>query len=306
MNSYVRIPILLYHRIVSSSKYQNVCLGSEKIFSIDKDRFEEQMEYLHRQNYNSIFLDDLVNYITKGTSLPPKPIIITFDDGQRSQLETALPILKKYGLKATIFVTTDPTASVFKDTWHIDRPLTKQQIKELSKAGVSIQSHTVTHPILPELTDEEVLFEFKESKKILESIIDKPVQFLSIPLGFCNKRIKKLAKQAGYKAICTANVGTNGKNTDLFSLRRITIEGTFNLKEFKKNLTPFGICQRKIIVLFFKRIPPKIFGLKRWMKFRKWLFNTKFSYFLTLRRLKWLGLIVFLAIFLLVVVLFLK
>ena len=89
----IRIPILMYHSIDDS--LAAACVRPKC--------FEEQMAYLKHVGYEAVDLDAVFSYMTIGVSLPSKPIVITFDDGYRDNMENAYPILKKYGMCATIF-----------------------------------------------------------------------------------------------------------------------------------------------------------------------------------------------------------
>src|SRR5437867_12744919 len=98
--------------------------------------FDEQMNYLHQERYTTISLDDFLAFQEGRKSLPAKPIILTFDDGFMSNYLYAFPILKKYGMKATIFVTLDPNCQNFRKYADVDLPLTREQMIEMSDYGI--------------------------------------------------------------------------------------------------------------------------------------------------------------------------
>lgn len=132
-----QVPIIMYHNIV-----QNPVEDSE----ISAERFEEQIKRLYDDGYTAVLMQDLVEYVEKGKELPEKPICITFDDGYLSNYKIAYPILKKYNMKATIFVigSTVGCQTNYKDTnYPITPHFTLEQAKEMISSGViSIQSHT--------------------------------------------------------------------------------------------------------------------------------------------------------------------
>ena len=132
-----QVPVLMYHHI--SEK------GNDST-EISLETFEAQIAALAEAGYTAVFPDDLAAYVREGKELPEKPIVITFDDGYLSNYEYAYPILKKYGMVATIFVigSTVGDTEHYKDT---DYPITPHfsyaQAKEMVDSGViSIQSHT--------------------------------------------------------------------------------------------------------------------------------------------------------------------
>lgn len=132
-----QVPVLMYHHISEE--------GNDST-ELSPEAFEAQIAALAEAGYTSVFPEDLATYVREGKELPEKPIVITFDDGYLSNYEYAYPILKKYGMVATIFVigSTVGDTEHYKDT---DYPITPhfsyEQAKEMVDSGViSIQSHT--------------------------------------------------------------------------------------------------------------------------------------------------------------------
>jgi peptidoglycan/xylan/chitin deacetylase (PgdA/CDA1 family) len=211
--------------------------------------------------------------------------MITVDDGWRSNIDIMLPILKKYGFECTIFVTTGPEAWIFKKFQGLDCGLTAAEVHDLYRRGVSIGSHTVTHPYLIEMHDKEIRREFIDSKNTLEKWTGVPCRFLSIPGNFYTRRIARIARECGYDAVFTANVGTVSQVTDPFDINRLIVEGAFTLREFQANLRPTAIITRKAIA-WVKKQPPRFLGASRYMVIREVLFNSPLRYLFTMRRLK--------------------
>ncbi len=116
----VVVPILLYHRIGVSP------IDSQ--YYVSPEKFEDQMKLLHDWEYTVIPIELLVKAIKEGAGLPPRPIIITFDDGDLSVYETAFPIMKKYGLTGVAYIVGN-----YMDT---DGYMTAEQIKELGRRGL--------------------------------------------------------------------------------------------------------------------------------------------------------------------------
>src|SRR5262245_3455829 len=101
-----RFPILLYHRFVQDGADLARYPGTEIIFTVTASRFEAQMASLAAQGYRGVGPDQVLAFLTGGMTLPERPIMITVDDGWRSDVDIMLPILEKYGFGCTIFVTT--------------------------------------------------------------------------------------------------------------------------------------------------------------------------------------------------------
>jgi len=290
-----RCPILLYHRFVRREEDLARYPGTESIFTITAERFEEQMAQLRRNGYRSVGLRDIFDFVTRGTALPEKPVLITVDDGWTSNLDVMIPILSRHGMRASFFVTTGPEAWIYRKFRGLDGPLSPEQVRGISDQGFEIGSHTISHPHLIELSDVEIRREFSESKRALEETTGRPCRFLSIPGNFYDGRIMQLASQAGYEAVFTANVGCVHRGTDRWDIPRLIVEGNFSLREFERNLRPFAICTRKL-VFGVKKLPPHLLGATRYMALREKLFNSPLRSLFIMRRLKLVGLVLALAV----------
>jgi peptidoglycan/xylan/chitin deacetylase (PgdA/CDA1 family) len=290
-----RCPILLYHRFVRREEELARYPGTESIFTITAERFDEQMGQLKRDGYRAIGLREVVDFITRGAPLPEKPVLISVDDGWTSNLDVMIPILRKHDLRAAFFVTTSPEAWIYRKFQGLDGPLSAQHVRGIADQGYEIGSHTISHPYLIELSDAEIRREFCESKRILEEATGRPCPFLSIPGNFYDQRIMRLAVEAGYEAVFTANVGCVHPGTDRWDIPRLIVEGNFSLKEFEKNLRPLAICTRKL-VFGVKKLPPHLLGATRYMALREKLFNSPLRSLFIMRRLKLVGLVLVLAV----------
>ena len=223
-----KFPTLMYHDIIESDTQARQI---DPVYSIEKDTFIKQIEFLQNSGHQSISLDEYVKLRSQSldhrsrNSLIEKSIIITFDDGHMSNYTRAFPLLQEYGFVATFFVTVR----------NIDSPdgMTWQQLREMADSGMSIQSHTMTHPFLSDLSSEQIRRELGESRSILEDKLGKPVNFLALPGGRYSSTARKIAEAVGYQAVCTSKVGYNTLNTDLYSLRRWTVKRNTSISTFR-------------------------------------------------------------------------
>jgi len=214
-----RVPVLYYHSVMSQP-------GNE--LRMPPEQFEEQIRYLAEQGYHSITSRELYSAFYGTGRLPTKPVLIQFDDGYRDNYTQALPILRKYGFVATVFV-----VSSFVDG---DGYLTWVQLDELVRSGWEIGSHSVNHEHLAELDDTKLKFELTVAKQVLESRLNLDVVSLAYPFGNYNDKVIAGAEAAGYKIAFTTNRGWANSKVSPFTLNRIYCYANMGLTEFKRRL----------------------------------------------------------------------
>ncbi len=180
-----KCPILLYHSL------------NPNIDGVPESLFKEHVQYLSL-NYNLITLKDAIQRITYG-HLKGDELVITLDDGYEDNFTKALPILIKYNATATIFITTELIGKKYLE----QKMLNENQIIELNRRGMEIGSHTITHPNLTTISENQLKIELEQSKRKLEKIIKTDVTSFSYPTGFYNKAVIEICKKAEYKAACT-------------------------------------------------------------------------------------------------------
>ncbi|SHK57558.1 Polysaccharide deacetylase [Selenomonas ruminantium] len=202
-----KVLVLNYHKI----DYTFISLA------VRPEDFENQMKYLRDNGYHTITPDELYDALAGNGQLPENPVMITFDDGYEDNYNNAYPILKKYGFKATIFVVTG-----FLDR-HKKGYLSWDQAREMNKNGINIESHTVNHRSMTDLTDDELRAELVDSKKKAETELGHAVNYIAYPTGTYNLHIAQMVKEAGYKAAFTIKYGNVDKASNIFALERVPI-----------------------------------------------------------------------------------
>ena len=219
----LRVPILMYH-YVSTPPDRNDAL--RKDLSVPPQYFAEQLAYLRDQGYTSISLDDLALALTAGHPLPPRPIILTFDDGHRDHYECAYPILKAFGFTGTFFVL----------TYFIDqkRPeyLSWDHVKEMNAAGMHIESHAYTHVDLRKRDADYLVWQMLGSKEAIEERTGRPVRFFCYPAGHYDDLAIRVLDSAHYWGAATIVQGVEQRSDRLFELQRIRVRGRYRLSQF--------------------------------------------------------------------------
>ena len=211
INTKYTVPVIMYHNIDENSRISRL--------SVSPENFQRQMDFLSKNGYHVVSLPELADLIKDKRPLF-KTLVITFDDGYENNFKDAYPVLKKYNLPATIFIEVNSVGTPGYLSWG--------QIEQMSKSGlIDIGSHTLNHPYLAHIKDEALLRkEIFESKKIIESKINKPVLSFSYPGGGFNRHIIDLVKEAGYKISCATNPGKRYPKNDTLALKRLRISST--------------------------------------------------------------------------------
>ena len=205
-----KVPILYYHCV------SNDIFGIDELF-VSPTEFEKQMKYLYENNFNIITFDDLRNLGSINN-----PVILTFDDGYENNYTHAYPILKKYNFKATIFLIVN---SINKKNF-----LKEDQIKSMLGL-INFQSHTLTHPDLRTLDNEEIEYEISESIKTIEKITSQKSNVFAYPIGYYNENVLKITKK--YFNYAVTNIGgLYYNNIDNYEIKRVYIPRSLTLNKF--------------------------------------------------------------------------
>jgi peptidoglycan/xylan/chitin deacetylase (PgdA/CDA1 family) len=200
--------------------YHDILLKKQVFFDVTPEEFEQHLQLIQAKGLTPISLDQLVLHLRTGTPLPTKPILLTFDDGYSGHYDHVYPLLKKYNYPAVYSIY---TAKVGKKLGRSS--LTWEQVRELAKDPlITIASHSVSHKVMPTLSEEQVQFELQESKRILEAQLGIPIRYFTYPEGKYNEAIAKAVQAAGYEAALTmddADERLAGQSESLLAIGRI-------------------------------------------------------------------------------------
>lgn len=228
----------MYHSI--SSRDQNHVHPYFKT-NTEPGVFLKQMSYLNRNDYRIISIDEALKIMHSGKHLQNKYAVITFDDGYQDILTNALPILKEFNFTATVYLPThfiSEEGRFYKD----NRCLNWREAIELQSNNIEIGSHTVTHPQLISLTQQEVEIELTYSKTVIEEKLGKSCDSFSYPYAFpeANKQfvscLRKILLKSGYHNCVSTIVGTMGEKADNFFIKRIPVNSYDDEQFFKAKL----------------------------------------------------------------------
>lgn len=226
------ISILSYHHILKNE--ENPFPNNESILSVEK--FKEQMKFLHDNKYNTITLNELEKFLKGEIELPKNSVVITFDDGYKSNYVYAYPILKEYGFKASIFmitelITNEPTEFDPKTLQYLSwsEMIKAQDVFEyashtnnLHKLDANNKSFLVRKP-------EDVVYDdLKKTQEILKTT------YFAYPYGQYNKNTLDILNSLNFKMAFTTKSGTVKPGNNILKLKRYVITPNISLNKFKK------------------------------------------------------------------------
>lgn len=223
------VPVLTYHYIRQAPNQEEDPLGFS--LSVTPADFREQMSYLADHGYQTVTPAELHGALKNKTLLPPKSVLLTFDDGYEDFYTNAFPILKEFGLKATVFVVTGFAGS--EPTRYLSWP----QIRELDASSlVTIASHTIGHTNLTK--SRNAFREISQSKRILERQLQHRVSSFAYPFGTVDEFTEQLVAQAGYDLAFATRIGTTMRYSGRFALPRVRVSGGLAVSQFPAKLLP--------------------------------------------------------------------
>jgi peptidoglycan/xylan/chitin deacetylase (PgdA/CDA1 family) len=212
-----QVPILMYHYLSEPPAGADIY---RRDLSVTPSLFAQHLDRLLAEGYTTIRLNDLLLNLTQGTPLPPKPVILTFDDGYRDNYVNAFPLLRDRGMTATFFIVTD-----FIDE---QRPeyLSWDMVREMYAGGMAIESHGRNHASLANRDADYLVWQALGSLETIEFELGVRPHFVSYPAGDYDENTIRIFQSANYWAGVTTKQGATHSSDDLFQLRRVRVRGT--------------------------------------------------------------------------------
>jgi peptidoglycan/xylan/chitin deacetylase (PgdA/CDA1 family) len=219
----VNAAVLMYHHVGP------VPAGADDIrrgLTVSATNFTKQLQYLKDNNFNVLTLAELYQAVANG-KVPEKTVVLTFDDGYEDNFTVAYPKLQEFGYKATFFIITSKVGMA--------DYMNEDQLKQLSKSGNEIASHTVHHLSLDTVSGITLEREITESKTYLEKLTGVSVIDFCYPSGKFSDEAKKDLKEAGYKMAVTTEPSKGSFSSDKpYEVPRFRISPTTNLESLLK------------------------------------------------------------------------
>jgi peptidoglycan/xylan/chitin deacetylase (PgdA/CDA1 family) len=208
------LPILTFHTLDDQSA----------VISFPPRVFRRGMARLHENGYRTINFLETVDFMRLRKPFPERSFVITFDDGYESVYDQAFPILQDYGMTATIFLTVGERRRL-KPGERLPslegRPmLSWKEIEEMKQCGITFGAHTLTHPDLTDLPQEQIEKEICDSKAVIENAVNTPVSCFAYPYGRYNDRVREITRKY-FACACSDTLGLITAESDLYALKRV-------------------------------------------------------------------------------------
>jgi peptidoglycan/xylan/chitin deacetylase (PgdA/CDA1 family) len=268
------VPVLCYHYIRGNTGPLRVLkvlgyvvlslplLDDMEIWTQTENAFEKQMAYLHDNGYNTVTLEQIAEWRAGRLRLPENPVAITFDDGDRSIYTYGLPILKKYGFTATVFVVTDKVNKI----WDGIEGLSWAELRKMKDSGVfTIESHTsdLHYKVRDDDADWPVFIaasrgnyrlkqqdwrvalsdDFKASREMIKRELGTDSRFIAWPYGSSNEVVNDVAYEAGFSYSVTMENRTNRRRPRIITpewkrseISRYAITARTSMRKFRSIL----------------------------------------------------------------------
>ena len=241
-----RLPVVMYHRIVEQPPEE-----SRHGTWVTSERFSAQLASLARRGFTTITFADYAAYLAGDMPLPPRPVILTFDDGYADNYTLALPLLRERGMKAVVFLIGD--ARITTNVWDAaegEPPLPllgREQIREMTAQGIEFGSHTRSHARLAGLEPDRLRVEVAGSKRAVEERVGAPVISLCYPYGVVDAAAKEAVADAGYAFGVASDSGPLRIGEDLYEIRRAQVFPSTTAFGFWKKTSGWYLAYRQLM-----------------------------------------------------------
>jgi len=210
------VPVLMYHVIAVAPRG-----ARNPDLYVKPGDFVAQMRYLAKNGYHAVTLQRVYDFWHNGATLPSKPVVLSFDDGDTPDFTVVAPLLNELHWPGVLNLIVGR-----------HRPRLKPPIvRALIEAGWEIDSHTVTHTDMPGLPAKQLAFEIGQSRKLLRRMYRVPVNFFCYPTGRFDAAAVAAVQEAGYLG-ATTTLGGLARPGQPFLMRRVRVSGGESVEYF--------------------------------------------------------------------------
>ncbi len=228
------VPVLVYHEVSPNSH------PSFRRYTVTVREFTRQIRWLTAFGYEAIDMDARVRARMGWSSLPKRPVLITFDDGLQGCVDHAVPVPRACEFTAVFHLVTGLMGKTSR--WMLRELglalslMGRDTARALAAEGLQCGAHTVTHPRLAGLDPARCRGDLVDARRRLEDELGRPAFHLAYPFGSSDQAVQAVAAEAGYLTACSTRAGLSGPDDDLLALPRVAIHGHDSLLDFVSRL----------------------------------------------------------------------
>jgi peptidoglycan/xylan/chitin deacetylase (PgdA/CDA1 family) len=232
------VAVLTYHALVERPEELDGRAPGTRRYVLTLEEFSRHLGHLAEGGFATVAMADLVRWHEGEAELPERAVVVSFDDGHRSNAELAAPALAERGQRAIFFVTAGRVGCDDSVTW--------PQLRAMLGQGMEVGSHTLTHRCPSSLSRAELRHELAESKRVLEDGTGAAVDFVASPTGYDNRHFGAVAREVGYRAALQGVIGRNFRSTGRYALRRFVLKRSHDLATFRRLVDPASRAYRRL------------------------------------------------------------
>lgn len=232
-----RVPVLLYHSI--SGRPPPFIAG----FAVTPAEFERHLDLAAERRCTALTVSAFADVLRGRTPLPPRALVITFDDGLADFPAAALPALQARRLPATLYV---PTGLLRGSPQRVhlasvgDALLDWSQLAEIDAAVIEVGAHSHTHPHLDTLRTAAARDEIRRSKALLEDELGHDVRTFAYPNGYSSPRVRRLVSEAGFGSACAVKNAFSSPADDPLAIARLMLTSETTVEDVRAWLDGTG------------------------------------------------------------------
>jgi peptidoglycan/xylan/chitin deacetylase (PgdA/CDA1 family) len=249
------VPIFVYHDFVANEAARAQASPAHRPYVLTQERFAAHLDVLAAAGGRACRVREALR------AAPAGGFVLTFDDGAASDFSIAFPMLRAREWTGCFFVIAGAIGTPGCLGW--------SELRSMADAGMEIGSHSLTHPHVQHLTRAAIEHEFRESKRILEDGLGRPVTVASLPRGTAPRGMAALIEACGYETFCTSEPGLVGPRSNRLRLPRIAVKsGTtpaFVARVLQGRATTMTALH---VVHALKAVGKQVVGAERWRRMR--------------------------------------
>lgn len=219
------VPVLLYHGVTDDPP------AWIAEFSVTPKDFAAHLDAIVASGRTAVPISTLVAHLTHGAPLPPRPVVITFDDGFADLPGPTADALAERALPSTAYLTTGAITPGGRSLLPPAPMMTLAQVPQLEQRGMEIGTHTVTHAQLDTLGGHALARELREPKDVLEDVLGHEVTHLAYPHGYNSGRVRRAALDAGYASAVAVRHALSSQRDESYRIARLIVRRTHTVAD---------------------------------------------------------------------------